>query len=213
MKIPKHIGIIPDGNRRWALKHSKEKFEGYQCGIKPGLEVFKLASELGVKEITFYGFTVDNCKREKSQRIAFSDACVEAVKLIEKENAEILVIGSQNSKMFPTELVKYTKRVPVNKGGTKVNFLVNYGWDWDISNINSQNKNRGDLISALHSRDISMMDLIIRWGGMKRLSGFLPIQSVYADIYTCKNLWPDFKKEDFQSALEWYQTQDSTKGG
>ena len=123
------------------------------------------------------------------------------------------MVVNQNSNMFPAELVKYTKRVPVNKGGTKVNFLVNYGWDWDISNISSQNKNRGDLISALHSRDISMMDLIIRWGGMKRLSGFLPIQSVYADIYTCKNLWPDFKKEDFHSALEWYQMQDSTKGG
>ena len=213
MKIPHHLGIIPDGNRRWALKHSKEKFEGYEFGINPGLKVFKLAKKLGVKEITFYGFTVDNCKREKSQRIAFSNACVKAVDVISKESAEILVIGNQNSKMFPQELLKYRKRVTVNGGGIKVNFLINYGWNWDISNLINFRGSRNNIISGLYSNDISRIDLIIRWGGMKRLSGFLPIQSVYADIFSCENLWPDFENNDVFSAFEWYQKQDSTHGG
>lgn len=213
MRIPNHIGIIPDGNRRWAVKHHKEKSEGYQSGIAPGLKSFKLASELGIKEITFYGFTMDNCKREKSQRIAFSNACVESVNIIAKEKADILVVGNENSEMFPKELLKYRNRITVNGGGIKVNFLVNYGWDWDVINITKFNSRKTDILSGLHSHDISMIDLIIRWGGMKRLSGFLPIQSVYADIFSCERLWPDFKESDMYEALDWYQNQDSSKGG
>ena len=213
MKIPHHLGIIPDGNRRWALIHNKEKFEGYEHGIIPGLKVFKLAKKLGVKEITFYGFTSDNCKREKAQRIAFSNACVKSVEIIANESAEILVIGNQNSKMFPEELLKYNERISTNGGGIKVNFLINYGWDWDILNLKNFNGNRNDIIRGLHSRDISRIDLIIRWGGMKRLSGFLPIQSIYADIFSCENLWPDFKEEDIYAAFKWYQKQDITRGG
>ena len=64
-----------------------------------------------------------------------------------------------------------------------------------------------------YSSDISRIDLIIRWGGMRRLSGFLPIQSVYADFYVEENLWPDYTDADFLNALEWYDKQDVTLGG
>ncbi len=211
MKIPCHIGIIPDGNRRWALNHNKEKFEGYEFGINPGLRAFKLLSKLGVKEITFYGFTADNCKREKNQRIAFSKACVEAINLIENEDAQILVVGNQNSKMFPEELKKYTERNNNISEKIKVNFLINYGWDWDISKL--KDSKGSNIYKSLHSNGISRIDLIIRWGGMQRLSGFLPVQSVYSDIFSCRNLWPDFEEQDIVSALEWYQNQDATLGG
>lgn len=213
MKIPDHIGIIPDGNRRWALNHNKEKFEGYEFGINPGLRAFKLLRKLGVEEMTFYGFTADNCKREKNQRIAFSKACVEAVNLIAKENVEILVVGNQNSKMFPEELIKYTKRNSANSERTKVNFLINYSWDWDIQKIREDKSAYFNIYKSLHSSDISRIDLIIRWGGMQRLSGFLPVQSVYSDIFSCKRLWPDFEEQDILSALDWYQYQDATLGG
>ena len=64
-----------------------------------------------------------------------------------------------------------------------------------------------------YSSDISRIDLIIRWGGMRRLSGFLPIQSVYADFYVEEHLWPDYTDADFINALEWYGRQDVTLGG
>ena len=64
-----------------------------------------------------------------------------------------------------------------------------------------------------YSRDISRIDLIIRWGGMRRLSGFLPIQSVYADFYVEDHLWPEYTDSDFLNALEWYAHQDVTRGG
>lgn len=204
MKIPEHIGIIPDGNRRWAVSHGMKKQEGYTYGLMPGLKSMQFAKELGVKEITYYGFTVDNCKRPKEQVNAFRKACIEAVEYICRDGADLLVLG-KSSPAFPEELQYYSSRKPVHGGGIRVNLLVNYGWNWDISGI----KENG----VLRSRDISRMNLIIRWGGMRRLSGFLPVQSVYSDIYVTDTLWPDYRDEDFRAALAWYQKQDDTLGG
>ena len=201
MRIPRHIGIIPDGNRRWAKDKSMDKSDGYQHGLNPGLEVLKEAMRYGVEEVTYYGFTVDNCKRPKEQIKAFQQACTDAVKLIENEAVSLLVVGNTDSKFFPEELLPYTKRnIEENSSKMKVNFLVNYGWDWDLRN-------------GFCSKAISRIDMIIRWGGMCRLSGFLPVQSVYADFYVVNDLWPDYKNEHFEEAIKWYQKQDVTLGG
>ena len=202
-RIPKHIGIIPDGNRRWATENGLNKEDGYTYGLEPGLRLLRAAQRIGVQELTYYGFTVDNCKRPKKQVAAFSKACVQAVKMIEQENAELYVIGNAASPCFPVELLPYTSRERSSdrgKGILRVNFLVNYGWEWDMKN-------------DWASREIPRIDLVIRWGGMCRLSGFLPIQSVYSDFYIVKELWPDFQEEQFTEALQWYQKQDITLGG
>ena len=101
MKIPEHIGVIPDGNRRWAQK------KGY------------------TKEYH-----------------AFVQACIDAVKMISSEDALLRVIGNTESPMFPEELLPFTKRTSFGNGSIKVNFLVNYGWHWDLLNIfRAKNKN------------------------------------------------------------------------
>jgi len=113
----------------------------------------------------------------------------------------LLVVGTNDSKFFPEELLPYTKRnIEEDSSKMKVNFLVNYGWDWDLRN-------------GFCSKAISRIDMIIRWGGMCRLSGFLPVQSVYADFYVVNDLWPDYKNEHFEEAIKWYQKQDVTLGG
>ncbi len=86
----------------------------------------------------------------------------------------------------------------------KVNLLVNYDWEWDLAGL----KNGG-----LRSNEISRMDLIVRWGGGRRLSGFLPVQSVYADFYVRDEYWPDFDPLHFEHALVWFKNQDQTLGG
>ena len=68
-------------------------------------------------------------------------------------------------------------------------------------------------MNAIHSKDISRIDLVIRWGRMRRLSGLLPLQSVYADFYVVDDLWPDFKPAQFKDAINWYDKQDITLGG
>ena len=202
---PKHIGIIPDGNRRWAQERGLEKRDGYQYGLQPGLRLLRLAKANGVEEITYYGFTTDNCKRPPEQVQAFRKACVDAVNLLTQEGADLLALGNRESKRFPEALYPYATRTPVCGGGIKVNFLVNYGWQWDLSHIRTDGKP--------YSSEISRIDLIIRWGGMRRLSGFLPIQSIYSDFYVIDRYWPDYIDDDFFAALDWYAKQDVTLGG
>ena len=134
--------------------------------------------------------------------MAFTKACIDAVKLLSQENADLLVLGNTKSEMFPKELLPLaSERQRFGKGGLRVNFLVNYGWQWDLA---------GDMIK---SKDISRIDMIVRWGGCRRLSGFLPVQSVYADFYIIDDYWPDFKPEHLYEALDWYSAQDITLGG
>ena len=213
MRIPKHIGVIPDGNRRWAVANGLTKDKGYISGINPGLLLFKQCQELGIKEITFYGFTTDNAKRPTDQKRAFIDACISSVQLLSKEDAELLVIGNTESPVFPKELLPYTKRKVFGKGGTKVNFLVNYGWQWDINCLRTAENESSMVLPSIHSYDISRIDLIIRWGGRRRLSGFLPIQSVYSDFYVIDEFWPEFNVNHIYEALNWYDKQDVTLGG
>ena len=213
MRIPRHIGIIPDGNRRWARRAGLDKQEGYAHGLAPGLELLRLAGRAGVQEITYYGFTTDNCGRPPEQVEAFSGACVEAVKLIASEPVSLLVVGDKDAPAFSKELLPYTTRTDLNDGGIRVNFLVNYGWEWDLAAFDHPARDRRKICAELRSHDISRVDLIIRWGGMRRLSGFLPVQSVYADFFVVDRLWPDFQPEDFFQALQWYQKQDVTLGG
>lgn len=213
MRIPNHIGIIPDGNRRWAKKHGLGKEEGYNYGLNPGLLLLRQARDYGVKEITYYGFTVDNCKRPMIQQNAFKKACVDAVSIIALEGTSLLVVGNTKSVSFPKELLPYTKRTEINGGGIKVNFLVNYGWEWDLSNLNSNEYKDKSVQSRLYSSDISRIDLIIRWGNMRRLSGFLPVQSVYSDFFVVDEMWPDYTSKHLTQAFDWYNRQDVTLGG
>jgi len=113
----------------------------------------------------------------------------------------LLVVGDETSMQFPIALKEFRQRQGV---GMKVNLLVNYGWEWDLAGL----KNGG-----LHSDEVSRLDLIVRWGGARRLSGFLPVQSVYADFYVVDEFWPDFEPQHFDQALAWFKTQDQTLGG
>ena len=194
-KVPEHIGIIPDGNRRWAVGKGLEKKEGYSHGIQPGFELYEMMLEHGVKEATFYGFTKDNNKREPAQRQSFTQACIDAVNLLANRDANLLVIGNTSSVAFPEELMPYAnKRVKFGKGLINLNFLVNYDWLWDLKTAQKEGQ--------LASHEIPRLDLVIRWGGRRRLSGFLPVQSVYADIYVVDEYWPDFERQHFLNALE-----------
>ncbi len=216
-RIPKHIGIIPDGNRRWALQHQLEKQDGYEHGIDPGLRLYQLLLDYGIEEVTFYGFTKDNTYRPSAQTKAYVKACVDAVHLLENRDANILVIGKNETKVFPSELQPYAKqRVHFGKGLINVNVLINYDWEWDLTNgIRSAaaNKKPNDISTFIASKEVSRINLIIRWGGRNRLSGFLPVQSVYSDFYVIDEYWPDFKESHFLDALRWYQNCDVTLGG
>ncbi len=211
-RVPRHVGIIPDGNRRWAVKNNLNKQDGYSHGVSPGVRLFDMLKDSGVKEMTFYGFTKDNVRRPKEQTIKYVEACIEAVEEIANKDANILVVGNNSSNVFPKELEKYVgNRVKCGEGLVDVNFLINYDWNQDL--LSCQNASSKNMTDNIMSKDISRMELIIRWGGHRRLSGFLPVQSVYSDFYVVDDLWPDFKEQHIIDALNWYKTLDVTLGG
>lgn len=199
-RLPRHVGFIPDGNRRWASGQGLARKSGYAHGIDPGLALFETCQALGVEEVSVYGFTQDNTRRPTAQTIRFRDACVNFAEEISPRCA-LLVLGDETSRQFPAALKQFRTR---QGSGMKVNFLVNYGWEWDLDGLRH---------GELRSNEVSQIDLIVRWGGGRRLSGFLPAQSVYADFFVLDEYWPDFEATHFDRALAWYARQDRTLGG
>ncbi len=208
-RLPRHVGLIPDGNRRWARERGLPVAAGYMAGVHKGLKMLRDCSELGIEEVSVYGFTQDNTKRPKEQRIAFAGACVAFVEAAMKHDIALHVVGDSMSPMFPAELKPFVEK---RQGkGLKVNMLVNYGWEWDLKTAFESGQKR--VIDGLASNQVSRIDMVVRWGGCRRLSGFLPVQSVYSDFYVIDDYWPDYEINQVLAALTWFQTQEPTLGG
>ena len=215
-RLPRHVGLIPDGNRRWAEARGLARREGYVAGMEPGFALLKACRQLGIEEVSIYGFTKENVHRPTAQVDAFCMACAEVGLRLVEEGTALLAVGDATSKMFPDALRPFAQTR--SAGDLRVNFLVNYGWRWDLESTLKEPAALAEgpasaPLSTLASAAVSRVDLVVRWGGHRRLSGFLPIQCAYADIYVVDALWPDMQVQDFLGALRWYQHQDVTLGG
>ena len=151
--LPSHVGFIPDGNRRWAASQGLPKQSGYQAGIEPGLALIEMCRNLGIPEVSVYGFTQDNTRRPPLQVEAFRSACVAFATETVRRGAALLVIGDETSPQFPHELRAFRTRQGT---GIKVNFLVNYHWRWDLAGLRE---------GQIRSQEVSRLDLIVRWVG------------------------------------------------
>lgn len=215
-RIPRHVGFIPDGNRRWAVARGLPPGAGYDAGVEPGLRLLSRCRDLGIEEVSIYGFTKENVRRPADQVEAFRRAATEFGLRAAGSGAALRAVGDDGSPLFPEALRPFA--ATRSMGDIKVNLLVNYGWQWDLLRA-FQRPGAGEdvrissLPQALGSGDVTRVDLVVRWGGRRRLSGFLPLQCAYADIHVVETLWPDSRPEDFLDALRWYQAQDVTLGG
>lgn len=215
-RVPRHVGFIPDGNRRWAEARGLPRREGYRPGIEPGIRLLRRCRDLGIEEVSIYGFTKENVRRAADQVAAFRQACVEFAGRAADAGAAVLAVGDTDSSVFPDGLRPFARAR--SAGDLRVNLLVNYGWRWDLLAALRRARaaatvRRSELHDLLASRDVSRVDLVVRWGGRRRLSGFLPVQCAYADFFVIDTLWPDSCLEEFDDALSWYQAQDVTRGG
>jgi undecaprenyl diphosphate synthase len=215
-RLPKHVGLIPDGNRRWAKERGLHSRAGYEAGVVQGLRMLSECQHLGIEEVSVYGFTHENTHRPSDQKEAFTAACVRFAQCALEFDIALLVVGDTRSPSFPSEMRPFAKQRQ-GDGRLKVNMLVNYGWEWDVRQAILRGATcEGKAVplqGLLGSREVSRIDLVVRWGGCRRLSGFLPIQSVYADFYVVEAYWPDYEPGQFHDALRWYSAQDVTLGG
>jgi undecaprenyl diphosphate synthase len=137
---------------------------------------------------------------------AFRDASTRFALAAVEAGAALLVVGDDVSSVFPDALRPFAGRR--GPGRIRFNLLANYSWRWDLM---GGAETRGGL--PIRSGDVSRIDLVVRWSGRQRLSGFLPIQCAYADFAFADTLWPDMRLTEFADALHWYEEQDVTLGG
>jgi undecaprenyl diphosphate synthase len=214
-RIPTHVGVIPDGNRRWAVARGLPKSAGYEQGIEPAKRFYDVVWDLGIQEVSSYVFTKENMHRPADQIVAFKAAFAAFIDWVRDQDVSVLLVGDTKSAAFPAEFAHLAVPEEDRLSKRRLNLLVNYSWKWDVAEsaraiaVGTQ----GDPLDHVGSRHVSRIDLVVRWGGRSRLSGFLPLQSAYADLYVVDQMWPDFEPEHFYDALRWYSGQDITLGG
>ncbi len=217
--VPVHIGIIMDGNGRWALKRKLPRIAGHKEGLKAVRRIVKAADKYGVKYLTLYSFSTENWKRSEDEvRFLFSlmeqSLSIEGADL-HKKNVKVGFIGGR--KNLPPSLRSTMKDVEVmTKKNTGLNliFAKNYGSRQEITDAVREIVRSGaaekdiseELIEKnLYTSGTPHPDLIIRTSGEKRLSNFLLWQAAYAELYFTPVLWPDFTEEEFLKAIVYYR--------
>ena len=213
-KIPLHVGIIMDGNGRWAALKGLPRSKGHEEGAQSVKSVVEGAKEAGVKYLTLYAFSCENWGRPKAEVNFLMDLLNKTVDDFGSEdNKDVKFIFSGRRTKLPPYLLKKLDNVVLKTAGKKkltLNLALNYGARQEITD--SVNKILSSGKKKITEKDIEANlynnlpdpDLIIRTSGEERLSNFLLWQSAYSEFYFTQTLWPDFKKEQFKQALEDY---------
>lgn len=217
-KIPKHVAIIPDGNRRWARAHGVSIVEGYREGFKTGLELTTAARELGIKVLTFWCFSTENWSRTKEEvgplMKLFEIFIDENLKKALKDKVRIVHIGRKDrlSDSLRNKIIEAEQKT---KDFTE-HYLVaalDYGGRDEIVRVVNKLLAATEKITEVTKEMLSQVmdtnplpypdvDLVIRTGGEQRTSGFMPWQTEYAEYAFIPEFFPDLKTELFKKCIE-----------
>ena len=214
---PKHIGIIMDGNGRWAKKRLLPRFVGHQKGLNAVKRVVSHCAELGVEALTLFAFSTENWKRPKDEvnklMGLFLKALQKEVQKLSENNVQLRIVGDRSA--FSEDIQKYiviAEESTKNNTGLVLTIAANYGGRADIVEavkkwqLANPQKNVSELTEQAINEfialsDISEPDLLIRTGGEQRISNFLIWQMAYAELYFTDALWPDFGEKDIDEAV------------
>lgn len=212
IKTPNHLGIILDGNRRWAKERGLPAFEGHRRGLETVKKVIKWCKERGIKILTLFVFSTENWKRKKSE-VNFlmkltQKAFTNDLKEFQKEGIKIKVIGQRERlpKFLQKAIAEIEELSKDNKEMT-LNSALSYGGRAEIleaikkiiaKKIPPEKITEETMKENLWTSDV---DLIIRTGKEQRISNFLIWQAAYSELYFCPKYWPDFTEKDLDKAL------------
>jgi undecaprenyl diphosphate synthase len=213
--IPYHLGIILDGNRRWARERGLAPFEGHKRGLAIAKNVIEWCQEKGIKILTLFVFSTENWKRTKREvnflmKLAKS-AIDDNLEELHKAGVKIRVIGQREKlPVFLNKAILKAEELTKNNKGMVLNFALSYGGRAEIieaikniikKKIPVEKINEDVIKENLWTSDV---DLIIRTGKEQRLSNFLLWQSAYSEFYFSPKYWPDFTEKDLDEALTDY---------
>ena len=214
-KIPYHLGIIIDGNRRWAREKGLPALEGHRKGLAKVKELIKWSKERGVKILTLFVFSTENWKRTKREvnflmKLAKS-AIADNLKELHREGIKVRIIGQRERLPgFLQKTIAQAEELTKNNKGMVLNFALSYGGRAEITEaikkiienkIPPEKINENVVSQNLWTSDL---DLIIRTGKEQRISNFLIWQAAYSELYFCPKYWPEFSEKDLDRALQQY---------
>ncbi|MBN2655671.1 MAG: di-trans,poly-cis-decaprenylcistransferase [Spirochaetales bacterium] len=225
-KLPDHVGIIMDGNGRWAKNRGLIRSKGHREGLESAKRIVKAASDLGLKYISLYVFSTENWKRAEDE-ISFLMVLIKTYLKSEfqfyKDN-KIKVVHSGDLEGLPADIQKEIVTIvhdTENFSGLTMNLLINYGGKDEILRAVNRWRSSGDemalteevLYRYLDAPEVPPLDLVVRSAGERRLSNFLLWQSAYTEYYFSDKLWPDWYPDDLFDAIIAYQKRDRRFGG
>ena len=225
--LPIHIGIIMDGNGRWAKLRNLPCTKGHREGLNVAEQIVKAASDLGIKFVTLYTFSTENWKRTQEE-VGYLMTLIKKHLSSEfnfyKENKiRIEHIGDITALPMDVQTeIENAKNDTKDFTGTTVLLAINYGGKDEIirgiKKLSAQKKDfssitEQDLSLALDTKNIPDVDLLIRTGGELRLSNFLLWQAAYAELIFTDTLWPDYTKEEFIKNIQTFQHRTRRFGG
>lgn len=229
-KVPTHVGIIMDGNGRWANSKGKSRQNGHREGAKTFNKIAKYCLQKGIKFVTFYAFSTENWKRPKEEVdtiMGLFNKYLDDVWDYSEKKVRIIFIGDK-SKLKADLQIKMTKIEEESRSFDRMTLLlaINYGGRdelvhccQNIAHLVKDGFVKPDEIDAelfeanLYTAGVPDVDLLIRPSGEMRTSNFLIWQAAYAELYFTDVLWPDFSKKDFDKALDNYTARSRRFGG
>jgi undecaprenyl diphosphate synthase len=215
-KVPFHLGIIIDGNRRWAKKKGLLSFEGHRKGLNNVQKIGDFCAKKRIKILTLYTFSTENWKRSKKEvsylmRLLKESLNKKNIQKLHKKKIKLQIIGQRERlPKFLQKRIKEAEELTKNNKERILNLAISYGGRPEIiqaiKNIIKKkipaNKITEKLINKnLWTAGLPYPDLIIRTGGVQRLSNFLTWQSAYSELYFTKKSWPEFTEKDLDKAL------------
>jgi undecaprenyl diphosphate synthase len=223
--LPVHVGIIMDGNGRWAKRRGLPRIEGHKRGAEVTEKIVIAASRLGIKYLSLYAFSTENWKRPKEEVEFLFHLMYEYVKsklqLFLDNNVSFRAMGRlyQLPEYLQEGFKEMEEKTRHCTGMTAV-FAVNYGGRQEIIDAVNRALKAGEkeineevIRRYLYIPELPDLDLLIRTSGELRISNFLIWQSAYTELWFTKTLWPDFTEEEFLSAIEDYKKRERRFGG
>jgi undecaprenyl diphosphate synthase len=228
--LPKHIGVIMDGNGRWAKKQGAARVFGHKNAIKAVRDCVEGCAEIGIEHLTLFAFSTENWGRPKIEVDALMQLLVSTIKMeintLQKNNVRLTAIGDIDNlpKKCNNELASAIEQTKSNTGLNLI-LALNYSGKWDVlqaikklvkdistSLIDVESIAYNTIDNYLSTANIPDPELLIRTSGEYRISNFMLWQLAYTEIYITDVLWPDFRKQHLNEAIENYSTRERRFG-
>lgn len=225
--VPQHVGLIIDGNRRWAKKHGLPPWEGHLAGVTALEDVLRQLVDEGVKYISFYTWSTENWKRAEDEVTAFMGLIrrlfKNELKRLLQEDCKFVALGERSG--MPADILQMIEEAEEeSKDNSRATLVMcfNYGGQQEIASaarriveagIPSETITNDVFAQYIDHPEVPPCDLIVRTSGEQRLSNFMLWRSAYSELMFVDKYWPDIRPKDITAILEEYNRRDRRHGG